>query len=152
MFLVVIVFILAVDQASKWLVLRALPQSSSLPVINGVFHLTLVKNKGAAFGLFKGSSNFIIIAASIALILFSISYLSCAKKEKVFSLSLAMIVAGALANMADRLRYGYVVDFLDFRIWPVFNIADCAITAGTALLLLRLIISEKRKAKSVKLK
>ena len=95
-------------------------------------HLTLVHNRGAAFGILKGQLYLFIFTTIIAIILIyrSLKNTSC----NLYRVSLWLILAGAAGNLIDRVRFGYVVDFLDFRIWPVFNIADSAITIGAILL------------------
>ena len=108
---------------------------SSYPVYPGIFQLTLVKNSGVAFGLFKGYSIPVTIAtiAMIVGLLWSLIRRSESKRF-LFSLSFAFILGGAAGNLIDRFRFGGVIDFLDFRVWPVFNVADSCITIGAALL------------------
>ncbi|MEW6101436.1 MAG: signal peptidase II [Candidatus Omnitrophota bacterium] len=145
---VIVISILFLDQASKFFILKNLSLNESIPVIKGVFHLTLVFNRGAAFGILKNQLPLFIFTAVISVILITLSLKeSRGKKVSVFSLSL--ILAGALGNLADRIFFGYVIDFLDFRIWPVFNVADCAITAG-AILFGWAILFRGRKNKPVK--
>ncbi len=127
-----IFFIFSLDRLAKFIVLKYLSVSDSIPVINGVFHLTLVYNRGAAFGMLKNQVPLFIFVSLAAIVLIFINL----KKENSFlsRISLSLILAGALGNLVDRVFLGYVVDFLDFRIWPVFNIADSAITIGAILL------------------
>ncbi|OIO35685.1 MAG: signal peptidase II [Candidatus Omnitrophica bacterium CG1_02_44_16] len=142
-FLFISVFILILDQWTKYAAECFLALGRSLPVINGVFHLTLAHNKGAAFSILKGGSFFFIAATFLCLA--AITYLLNNKSifKKVFDLdnsdrlvrfSLALVFGGACGNVIDRIRFSYVVDFLDFRVWPVFNIADSAITVGGILI------------------
>ncbi|MDD5085730.1 MAG: signal peptidase II [Candidatus Omnitrophica bacterium] len=128
------VFIL--DQLSKVLVLKSLSPEESLPLIPQVFHITLARNTGIAFGLLKGNSPwlFAAIAASI-LILFLVS-LGVHKVSKLASVAYGLILGGAVSNFLDRILRGSIVDWLDFRIWPVFNIADACISVGAALFIL----------------
>lgn len=130
----IIVFVtLSLDQLTKFISTRHLFVNQSYPVIKNVFHLTLVHNRGAAFGVLKNQVPFFIAASvfAVALIFFT---LKDSRGKKLFRASLGLILAGALGNLVDRLFFGYVIDFLDFRVWPVFNIADSAITVGAALL------------------
>ncbi len=101
-------------------------------MISGVFHLTLVYNRGAAFGMLKNQIPLFIFVSLAAIVLIFVNL----KKDNSFlnRISLSLILAGALGNLVDRIFLGHVVDFLDFRIWPVFNIADSAITIGAILL------------------
>ncbi len=134
--------ILILDQTTKYLVSIRLLEGETIPVINGVFHITLVHNKGIAFGLFQASSG-IFVAISIMVTSFII-YLNYRWLEKGGAVPciFGLIVGGAVGNLIDRFRFGHVVDFLDFRIWPVFNVADSAISIGTIILIIY-IIKEK---------
>lgn len=124
------------DQSSKFLVSRSLKLNESLAVIKNTFHITLVHNTGAAFGIFKEQKLFFIIIAVLAVSTIAI-YIRKAKKAFFLrDAALALILGGALGNLADRLRLGYVIDFLDFRIWPVFNVADSAVTIGAIMLVI----------------
>lgn len=138
--------VVLVDQLSKWLACQNLWLGESFPVISGAFHITLIYNTGAAFGLFLNQTIFFVVISIIA-VLFIISFLVSAQLSKgrkstpfLTRFCLALILGGAIGNLIDRLRFGYVVDFLDFRIWPVFNLADSAITLGAIFLIWRLII------------
>ena len=125
--------ILVIDRASKIWALTRLEQSQSLPVWPGVFHLTLVKNTGSAFGLWKDFP-FIPVAVTLLALCVIFIHLVRARPSKNFT-GWALVLGGALGNLYDRLVFGYVVDFLDFRVWPVFNIADACICAGIFLIL-----------------
>ena len=130
------IFVVILDQITKAIVITCLKYGESYLIINKIFYLTLVKNTGAAFGLFKNQAAFFILVSGLA-ITFIIYFLS---KKKVNSyLPLALILGGAIGNSIDRLRFGYVVDFLDFKVWPVFNVADSCISIGTFLLFLLII-------------
>jgi signal peptidase II len=135
MIFIIVSIILSLDQLTKFLIIRNLSYNQSIPVIKGIFHLTLIHNRGAAFGVLKNQVSLFIITsiAAIALIYFNLKKIGD-KKFSIYSISLSLILAGALGNLIDRLFFGYVVDFLDFRIWPVFNMADSAITIGAILL------------------
>ena len=133
--------ILAIDQISKTLIVANLAIGQSMPIIKNILHVTFVKNTGAAFGLFKNSTPIFIAISIIAVVFIAGLILSSIKKanffsNKAFDIGLILILSGALGNLIDRLKCGYVIDFIDVRIWPVFNIADTCITIGTILLLL----------------
>ena len=131
--------VFSLDQISKLFVSQNIVLNQPNEIIKNVFYLTLVHNTGAAFGIFKNQTLFFVIVSILAV---AIIVVYMKKRPKVFSASdvaLALILGGALGNLADRLRLGYVVDFLDFRIWPVFNIADSAITVGVFLLIISLL-------------
>ncbi len=111
-------------------------QGESIPIVKQVFHLTYILNPGAAFGFLAYQTNlFIIVTAGLVLgvLLF---YRSLPLERVLVRYGLALVVGGALGNLVDRLRFGKVVDFLDFRVWPVFNLADSAIVIGACLLIL----------------
>ena len=127
----VVPFVFFVDRVSKIWVLSRLREGVSLPVWKGVFHLTGVNNTGAAFGMWKEFPAFpVMITAISAIAIFF--YLVRLRKEKplIYFLGWSLVLGGALGNLYDRIRYGHVIDFLDFRIWPVFNIADACICVG----------------------
>lgn len=135
-----IVFLIACDQISKLAVLKRLHQTDSIPVINNVFHITLVYNTGSAFGVFR-EYNWILSYVSVFAIILILYMLmrrprfSSRLYMHMWQYSLLCILSGATGNLIDRIKLGYVVDFLDFRFWPVFNIADSLITCGVAVLL-----------------
>lgn len=132
-FTVILIYFL--DQLSKFSAVRLLRQGSSTPVIENIFHLTLVHNTGAAFGIMKSHPYLFIIAAFLATVIITLLLIKKGK-EMTFAekISLCFIMGGTLGNLTDRLRFGYVIDFIDLRIWPVFNIADSFITIGACLL------------------
>jgi len=145
-FLGVALAVFVLDQVTKWLIVQWLREpGASVSVLWPVFSLTYVTNTGAAFGLFANQNLlFIFIAvAVIAVILFFYRYLLA--DHLLLRISLALQLGGALGNLLDRLRLGYVVDFLDFRVWPVFNIADSAITIGVLLLIYTLVFQPDRQ-------
>ena len=101
-------------------------------------------NTGIAFGLFKGNVIFFIVS-TILVIAILVFLLRLESKNYKVIIPLALILGGAIGNLIDRLRFGYVVDFLDFRVWPVFNVADSAITIGGIVLFFILLRSDKAK-------
>ena len=132
--LVSVSVILALDQLTKFIINRLLLLHQSVPVIRGVFHLTLVHNRGPAFGILRNQLPFFIIVSFIAIILIIAGLKNSGKnKFPLYKLSLNLMLAGILGNLIDRLLFGYVIDFFDFKVWPVFNIADSAITIGAIL-------------------
>jgi signal peptidase II len=133
MVFVIVISVLSLDQLTKYLITKSLALGKSIPVIQGVFNLTLVHNRGAAFGILKNQLPLFIVTAAVAIALIFWSLKSNSHKKN-YALSLSLILAGALGNLIDRLLYGYVIDFLDFRVWPVFNVADSAITIGAVIL------------------
>ena len=134
--------VLSLDQLSKFLIVKYLSVGQSIPLIREVLHLTLVHNRGAAFGILRNQVPFFIFTSIlvVALIFFS---LKGSKHKKIYTAGLSLILAGALGNLSDRVFLGYVVDFLDFRVWPVFNVADSAITIGAILLGWNILFKDK---------
>ena len=140
--IIIFLLILISDQLSKNVLLNNFAFGESVPIIKNIFHITLVFNPGIAFGMFKDHTvRFSILSAVvIGFIIFNLIKQKKQKQvDKIENLALYLILGGALGNLIDRLRFGFVIDFLDFRIWPVFNIADTAITIGLILLLIRCI-------------
>jgi len=129
------------DQLCKFFVLKFLSLHASVVLIKNVLSITPVLNTGGGFSILPNQTQF-FIAITILAIAF-LTYLLFKSKEKTFSYAIAMILAGAIGNLIDRIRLGAVVDFIDFHVWPVFNIADSFITIGTALLVWRL-LKQKR--------
>jgi len=128
----IIAIVVFLDQLTKYFIKTAKP---SFPIIKNIFHITYATNTGAGFGILKNGTWFIILISFILLALF-IYYYKKLPKQKYVQTNIALIIGGVIGNLIDRLSYGYVIDFLDFRIWPIFNIADSAITIGAILLII----------------
>jgi len=124
------------DQLTKFLIKQNLKLNQSVPIIKNILHLTYVTNTGSAFGLFKGM-NPIFMIFSIAVIIGIFYYLrkKIKENEKALQFSAGLLLGGTIGNLIDRLMYGSVIDFIDFRIWPMFNIADSAVTISVILLI-----------------
>lgn len=140
--------IVMLDQITKIAVDSTFALHQSIPVIEGFFHLTYVRNKGAAFGILAGGPPWLrlsfLIAFSIAAVIFVLITLRrLPPEEKMLTIALTLILGGAVGNLIDRVLRGEVIDFFDFHYrgfhWPAFNIADSCITVGVALALLRLL-------------
>lgn len=132
------------DRLSKYVAVNSLAAGESIRVIPGVFHITLVLNSGAAFGLLKNWAVFFILFSLLAIALIILFIANSSGMSLMLATSLALILGGAAGNLVDRLKFGYVIDFLDFRIWPVFNIADSAISIGIVLLAAALIFKRSQ--------
>ena len=144
--------VLLLDQWTKGLVTRSFEVHQSTSVVTNLFDLTYVRNSGAAFGLFASvdSSVKAIVLNSVAVLVFlvvSAYALRSSHKSIRLQLGFALILGGAVGNLLDRVRFGYVVDFLDFSIsghhWPAFNVADSAICIGVGLLFLDMLRTEE---------
>ena len=133
------------DQIVKYVISSRLGLNDSVAIVRNVFHITLVHNTGAAFGIFKDQTLFFISISIVSIISIIIFLRKNTKSSVLIDVALALILGGALGNLLDRLRFGYVIDFLDFRIWPVFNIADSAITIGVFLAVLSLFKIKRKR-------
>jgi len=134
---VIILAIIGLDQLTKFLVIRNITYTESIPVVDGFFYLTHWKNTGAAWGILEGW-RFFLIPVTLIVSIFLVYYL-VKSEQKVFKVSLSMILGGAVGNLIDRtFRKDGVIDFLDFHFgsynFPSFNVADCFIVIGTFLL------------------
>ena len=125
------------DQFIKLVIRHTLSPIQSVPLIPSVIHLTYVQNSGAAFGLFPGhTSLFILVSVAVAgWVCVELIRLRTGTQAPRTQAGLILILSGALGNLIDRLWFGYVIDFIDLRVWPVFNVADSCITIGVGLLL-----------------
>ena len=138
------------DQVSKAIVVRTMSLYESIPIIPNFFHFTYITNDGMAFGIDFPFGYFIFSTVSLLLTFFLFWYLWSVRNHSiVIRLGLAMIIAGAIGNLIDRIMLGEVIDFLDFMIrdfhWYVFNLADSYVTVGMVLLLIDSIILEKKR-------
>ncbi len=142
------------DQASKAHIMQTMRLHESIPIIPNFFSLTYIRNPGAAFGLLASSSNgfrllFFGLTSLFALILLGTIFVRLRHDDWAGQLSIAGILGGAIGNMLDRLRFGEVIDFLDFYVegyhWPAFNVADAAISVGVVFLIIHFAM-EKRES------
>ncbi len=141
--LVVAFAVLFLDQLTKLVIRSGLSEGESIPLIGNILHISLVHNTGAAFGLFRHQT---LILTGISILTFAailFFYRRIAASGRILRVGFALIAGGSLGNLIDRLRFGYVVDFLDFRVWPVFNIADSAITVGAILVLWKTLFTKR---------
>ncbi len=122
--------ILIGDQATKYIVVTEMVPGESLPIIGEFFHLTYVLNPGAAFGLFAHQRWFFVIIALVLIGAVIYFYPRLKREGAMLHYGTVAMAAGAIGNLIDRIRTGLVIDFFDFRIWPVFNVADIAIVLG----------------------
>lgn len=137
--------VVILDQFSKYIVVENMALGESIPIIEEVFHLTYILNPGAAFGMFSHNRLFFIAIAVIV-----IGIIIWARREILASpwevkAGCGLFLGGAIGNLIDRARQGLVIDFFDFRIWPVFNIADIAICIGVGLIIWNLLKTELRR-------
>ena len=130
------------DQLTKFLSVKFLTLVDTVPIIKNVIHLTYVENTGAAFGMLK-NHRWVFIVISTVTIIGMLAYLYLGHAEnKLYAISVAMVISGGIGNMIDRLALGYVVDFIDFRLinFAVFNGADSFVCVGAGMLVLALVL------------
>lgn len=136
MIFIIVTAIIVIDRLTKLFFMQSLSAGQTIPVIKGFLYFTLVYNRGAAFGILKNQIPFFILTTAIA-IFFILFYLK--KSSSLEKAALGLILAGAIGNLIDRIFFGCVIDFIDVHIepvfyWPVFNVADSAITVGACIL------------------
>lgn len=129
---------LLLDQLTKFLIKQNFQSNQSIPIIKNIFHLTYITNTGSAFGLFKGFNIFFIILSIIVIIAIFYYLKKFIKNEKLLQFAIGLLLGGTIGNLTDRIIYGAVIDFIDFRIWPVFNFADSAVTISILFLVVLL--------------
>ncbi|PYI61598.1 MAG: signal peptidase II [Verrucomicrobia bacterium] len=141
----------ALDQLTKQFVLRWIDPYAARIIVPDFFTLVNVTNTGAAFGSFRGNNTFFVIISIVALVIVTVLLVRRTQPDPWRDLSLALLLAGILGNLTDRLVYGHVIDFLLFNLhiryadpWPAFNVADSCISIAVALF----IIHSFRKQKS----
>ncbi|MBQ2005080.1 MAG: signal peptidase II [Peptococcaceae bacterium] len=139
-FLIPFLGLLIADQAVKHLVRTTMVQGQSIPIIENIFHITYIENPGAAFGILANQRMLFLILTAVIVGVMIYLYCSLSNKKSLTAISLGIVVSGAIGNFIDRFMQGTVTDFLDFRIWPIFNIADIAICVGLALICYFIII------------
>ena len=135
-FLIIIVAV-AVDQLIKRLVVDTMALYESIPVLQDVFHITYIRNTGAAFSIMEGQIS-VLILLPVVMITAAVVFIIIKRRtaHPLLMTSVAMIAGGGIGNLIDRVALGYVVDYLDFRVFPIFNAADIFVCAGCGLLIL----------------
>jgi signal peptidase II len=167
--LIISLLVILLDQLSKTVVVRHFQIGDSTPVLGNFFRLTYILNPGGVFGSRLGSQNFYTIISVLALIVTSWFFFKTESRERWLRIGLCMVLGGAVGNLIDRVRFGEVVDFLDFDFfnislppskvlffnfpgfyldrWPVFNLADSFVLIGVVLIIIHLL---KFKGKSLR--
>lgn len=149
MYFIIITLIVLVDQLTKYQIRVNLELNASIPVIDDIFHITYIQNRGAAFSLFMDKTEFLIAIQLLIVAAILVYLLKRRKKDhRLLLLSMSLIAAGGIGNLIDRAVNGYVVDFLDFRIWPIFNAADISVCAGCGLLIIFVLLIEPKLSKN----
>ena len=143
-----------IDQITKIAIDRSMQLFDSIPIVENFFHITYVRNRGAAFSFLSDASwrlPFFITVSIIAALVILIAFRKLRDDQKLAHISLAMIFSGAVGNLIDRVRLGEVIDFIDVHWyrhhWPAFNVADSLICVGVFLLAIDMVLEEKRLKK-----
>ena len=139
--------VVALDQVTKKSIVTHFLPNESRPVIPHALWLTYVQNQEGAFGLF-GTHPLVLAAVALAVVLVFYYWYRQDGSTLLTHVAFGLILGGAIGNIIDRVRFGYVVDFLDLRWWPVFNVADSAISIGVGLLLLRILLQDRRASQA----
>lgn len=145
--LIIAVLVVVCDYVSKYLVITKLKPLGNVKIINGILDFTYVENRGAAFGIFGNHRwVFMVLTCVVLLVILFVIY-KYRGKSRLLDVTLGLFLGGGIGNMIDRVRLGYVVDFIDFcafDFWKwVFNIADCAVTIGAVLFIIYLLFFDK---------
>ena len=138
--------VVLIDQLSKLVVRNQVGPGASIPILSGIFHLTYVRNPGAAFGMLPGKQLFFFATTGVVIGFIVVYYLRSRPTDPWLVAALGLELGGATGNLIDRLMWGRVTDFLDFRFWPVFNLADSSIVIGLALVLLVAVRHSRQEA------
>lgn len=137
MFYILILAVIILDQVSKFFVQTNMDLNSSIPLIDGFFSITYIHNTGAAFSVLQGKTILLIIIQMLVILtIFGYVIYKRSSLHWTLKVSLALIVGGGIGNLIDRIYNGYVVDFIHFHFWPIFNIADISVCIGCGLLII----------------
>ena len=148
LYVLLIVAVIVLDRFVKIAVQTNMDPGQTIPVIDHIFHITYVQNTGAAFSMLEGHPTLLVVVPAVVIGIGIIFICVNAKNfNKIFLVSVSLICGGGLGNMTDRLTQGYVTDMFDFRIFPVFNVADICVCVGCGLLILYMIVYSNREGK-----
>ncbi|HEV3479377.1 MAG TPA: signal peptidase II [Gaiellaceae bacterium] len=141
---------IAADQATKAIVSSSLALGESVDVV-GPLSIHHVQNSGIAFGLFPTATSGVIVLTAIAVTWMLVFFARSGGRHPILPVALGLLLGGSLSNLVDRVRLGYVTDFLDFRFWPAFNLADAFIVGGVAVLIAALLLADRepRRARTI---
>ncbi|MDY6314503.1 MAG: signal peptidase II [Clostridia bacterium] len=136
---------LAIDLITKLMVIKYFRVGISVSIIDGILDFTYVRNPGAAFGIFKDNTVWLAVLSVVILIGIAAAMIKFKPNGELVKMAVCMISAGAVGNLIDRIRLGYVVDFIDvnFFNFPVFNVADCFVCIGALMLALYMLLAKE---------
>ena len=130
------------DQVTKWAVVSSLTLGDGLHVV-GPFWIRHIQNSGIAFGFFATETAAVIVLTGVAVAWMLVYFARSGTRHPVLPIALGLVIGGSVSNLADRVRLGHVTDFLDFKYWPAFNLADSFIVIGVGILLAALVLSDR---------
>lgn len=146
-YLLASIIFIALDQFSKFYIVQSIKYGTKIQIIRNFFSLTNVRNFGAGFSILQNQRTFLVFVPIVAVFVLTYLLVTEKNKRKITSISYILIIAGAIGNLIDRVRLGFVIDFLDFIIFgydfPVFNLADTFITIGCFLLIIDNLLGSK---------
>ena len=136
--------LLIIDRLTKWWVDSSLDFGVPNDLIGNIIRLTRVHNEGGAFGIFPGGGVVCLVVSSIVSLILFLILLTMQIDSRLIKTGMAFVLAGALGNLVDRIQWGYVLDFFEFRGFPIFNVADACITVGAAFIILSILFGGDR--------
>ncbi len=147
------VLIVLFDQLTKLIVLSELTKVSTVELFEKVFYFTYCENTGAGFSIFAEHTEVLAIVSACVIVAMILYVVLKKPQSRMLLTALTFLVGGAIGNLIDRVRLGFVVDFLDFRLidFPIFNVADCFVTIGAALLIIYILFIDGKDAKKEKI-
>lgn len=137
------IILIILDQVTKLLITDKLDPGQTIPIIDGILHFTYVHNPGIAFGLFPKMNVIIIVLSIVTIFLLFLIYRKTNSGDIWTKTALIFIASGAVGNLLDRIQYNVVIDFIDFRFWPVFNLADSFIVIGVFILFIIIFLTKE---------
>lgn len=140
--------VVILDQLTKWLIWNTYGPAGDLveaEYLGGLLHFHFVRNTGSAFGLFQGQTGILTVATFLAIGFLVVFFIKNARESVFVALALSLLVGGAIGNLIDRLRLGYVIDWIKLPNWPTFNVADSSITIGVIVLFAAILIKDMRE-------
>lgn len=134
LYIIISSLLIILDQISKYYIVNNYQLYSSSPLIDNFLYITNIRNAGAAFGILQNYKIFFIISTILIISVVLFYFYISPKHDILLRTSLILIISGGIGNLIDRIRLGYVIDFIDVRIWPIFNFADSYVVIGCLLL------------------
>lgn len=152
LYYLIAIIIIAIDQFSKWLIVKNMEVGESVAVMKDFFYITSHRNTGAAWGILEGKMWFFYIITAIVIVVVVYYMQQYSKESRLIGVALSFILGGAIGNFIDRIFRKEVVDFLDFYIgdynYPIFNVADSSLVVGVFMVLIMMFLDEKKKGRT----